>query len=202
MPVSQRWKFSCPSSWPYCSILLEVVVSGGFTGIVVSKTCQPKWGKDLVLRKLGLQMLSICALLEKKKKSFGRRKRWNWSLAQFEMICSQRGLWLVYSHAEYLSPGCTELAKKCVQDFPWDPMEEPQQIFWPTQCRCFGFKQASLWSLVFLIADCVNLFMLLILPEPLFSCPWKRDRSTSLVILHGGLIGTMFEWHLYSACPE
>lgn len=45
-----------------------MVVSGGFTGIVVSKTCQPKWGKDLVLRKLGLQMLSICALLEKKKK--------------------------------------------------------------------------------------------------------------------------------------
>lgn len=47
-----------------------MVVSGGFTGIVVSKTCQPKWGKDLVLRKLGLQMLSICALLEKKKKKF------------------------------------------------------------------------------------------------------------------------------------
>lgn len=202
MLASQSWTFSCPSSQPYCSILREVVVSDGFPRTIVSKTCQPKLGKDLVLRKLGIQMLSICALLGKKKKRFGRRKWWNSSLAQFELICSLRGLWLVYLHAEYLTPCCTELAKKCVQDFPWDPMEEPQQIFWPTQCQCFGFKQASVWTSVFLIADYVNLFMLLILPEPLFSCPWKRDRNTSLVVLHWGLIGTMFEWHLYSACPE
>lgn len=40
-----------------------MVVSDGFTRTFVSKTCQPKWGKDLALRKLGIQMLSICALL-------------------------------------------------------------------------------------------------------------------------------------------
>ena len=33
----------------------------------MSKTCHPKLGKDLVLRKLGIQMLSICALLGEKK---------------------------------------------------------------------------------------------------------------------------------------
>lgn len=45
-----------------------MVVSDGFPRTIVSKICQPELGKDLVLRKLGIQMLSICALLGKKKK--------------------------------------------------------------------------------------------------------------------------------------